>query len=686
MEHLQDAEEENSQHQVCEETYSNPEELSSHQMQMCCLDVNDSEPKTSAAEKLECSIEPVDVSTPDFINSGTSDELANEIQLASPLRPTDDLTPELPNADTPEITTQTTLSLSLRSHKAAKPSQTEKYAEETEIDLITSQDVINHIAENGISSKTSTSSPVSADTVQLSDPTTPTIVATNPTEVQKIIAEFCVDAPCPKVREILRLYSPDNSYGKQISIFNSSRCKKSDLLKTLQFLGEPNVAWKDEKKKDCAHKLHYRIQNLMPEECGVCNETYVVKKSDPRLLSCSICGHEVHHKCYQSLLSKNNEGMSVVDAMKMVPGFHHLCPSCESDTIPDEKLSSSVASKYLPTSSQLLQQQQTNQHQPEDGPLSTSPSSPTQSHELSPMIPVEPSQNQDQHQQQQPPSQQQQQQKKKKHVQINPNVTVREISSIDPTQQKSPPQHQHLDEEKLLEDTPVCKHYKNNTCRFGMKGRGCEFGHPKRCTKLMNYGTKTGKGCNLGKNCNDFHPKMCSMSISKGECFDTGCKLCHVKGTKRKRPVPKEMLETNATEEPSTKGDQMDDPIRGSPKEETMHDEKTDLKSLQQSFLERISLLKEEIQEAVDAKISALLNPVSFQSPPKQEAPPQLRPVNHLLQQNHLSQSTALRQPQPPHFQLMSHPLAMQHIPTYATYPHQTYYQTPVPQVPLNVY
>ena len=74
----------------------------------------------------------------------------------------------------------------------------------------------------------------------------------------------------------------------------------------------------------------------MPEECGVCKQTYVIKIDDARLLSCSICGHEVHHQCYKALLVKNNEGVSVVDSLKAIPGFHHLCSSCEDELVPDE--------------------------------------------------------------------------------------------------------------------------------------------------------------------------------------------------------------------------------------------------------------------------------------------------------------------------------------------------------------
>ena len=57
---------------------------------------------------------------------------------------------------------------------------------------------------------------------------------------------------------------------------------------------------RSELKPSCSHGLIYRINSLMPEECGNCQETFIVKPTDPHLLSCSICGQEVHHKCYKS--------------------------------------------------------------------------------------------------------------------------------------------------------------------------------------------------------------------------------------------------------------------------------------------------------------------------------------------------------------------------------------------------
>ena len=631
--------EENYQCKACDESFTNADELKSHQIGPCsAIEVTTSE---VSDVKDDTSPNPIDVATPD---------------LPSVLEETPEI-PEPVDTDTPVLRS--------RQNNIKTPELTEEALPEVEIN--TTQDIINHIAGNGVSALKPSESPElpGSDVDKTSSPPTPadpfSKEAVRAADVQNIIAGYCVDAPCEKVRDILRLYSPGNSYAKQKTIFNN-RSNKADMVKTLQFLGESHSSWKEVKKIDCAHKLHYRIQNLMPEECGVCKETYVVSKSDTSLLACSICGHEVHHKCYQSLLEKNEEGLSIVEALKKMPGFHHLCPSCEDDIIPDDKLTTSVDSEDPPPASPPFSQQ------PQQHPLQLQKQQQQQKQQ-----PQQPPQ-----QQKQPPQQQQQHKESgnpNSHESIDRSET-KNSSSLSPNEGEE----DLSKDDKECKKTPVCRHYKNNTCRFGMKGKGCEFEHPKRCTKLMNYGTKTGKGCNLGKNCTSFHPKMCPMSISNGECYDTHCNLCHVKGTKRKRPPAKEKAaENNASRNLAfQKG-----PVKDSPKEETIRAENEELKSFQQSFLERISLLKVEIQEAVDAKISALLNPAT-QNHLKQENIPQPRPPA-AVQQYHLA-APAPRLNQQTQFQLMTHPPAVQHIPTYATYPHQTYYQAPVPQVPLSAY
>ena len=123
--------------------------------------------------------------------------------------------------------------------------------------------------------------------------------------------------------------------------------------------------------------------------------------------------------------------------------------------------------------------------------------------------------------------------------------------------------------------------------------------------------------------------------------------------------------------------------------EKQKDDEKEDTggrKSLDQSFLQQISLLKKDIEEVMDAKISSLLNP-AVQDLPKSN--PVLRPIPPATQTSpgmipFGAASYPLLHQQPKTHQPMSHPLAMQNIPIW--YHPQSMYQAPVPTVPTNMY
>ena len=96
---------------------------------------------------------------------------------------------------------------------------------------------------------------------------------------------------------------------------------------------------------------------------------------------------------------------------------------------------------------------------------------------------------------------------KKKHTPLLPNVVVEppkdEVSPAT-TADGTPEQHK---QPEGVDKSNICNRYRNNNCEHGLKGNGCRFSHPKRCSKLMNHGTKAGKGCNLGRNCPHFHRK-----------------------------------------------------------------------------------------------------------------------------------------------------------------------------------
>ena len=87
--------------------------------------------------------------------------------------------------------------------------------------------------------------------------------------------------------------------------------------------------------------------------------------------------------------------------------------------------------------------------------------------------------------------------------------------------------------DNFSDETPVCNFYKKGKCKHGIKGKNCQFKHPKVCTKLLKHGNKSPKGCSAGTKCTMFHPRMCLSSIRKGECFNLDYTFTHVKGTKR---------------------------------------------------------------------------------------------------------------------------------------------------------
>ena len=272
---------------------------------------------------------------------------------------------------------------------------------------------------------------------------------------------------------------------------------KADIIATLRFLGVDRDL-DALLKPDCLHQLVYRIQNLLPEECGICNESYVVKIADPCLLSCSVCGHEAHHKCYQPLLqAANNEEIALIKKSLGAPGFHFLCHSCEEDHIPDTEVNNVKEGNTNSTKGDKLDTGN-------DGTIkeilqvsdnkNTIPST-SHSKVVKPPAPISV-------------------QVVVKDKKADPHIQPEEKSSTKP---KEKDEEDKTDQEGKPPTTQICRHYKNNQCRFGISGKDCPFLHPKRCKKLMDHGTRAGKGCNLGSKCEAFHPKMCPMSIRRDQ-------------------------------------------------------------------------------------------------------------------------------------------------------------------------
>ena len=102
-------------------------------------------------------------------------------------------------------------------------------------------------------------------------------------------------------------------------------CLKDDLVMALDYLRVRNQ--NIYLKESVAHNLICRIENLLPDKCGICEQNYCINKDEPTFLPCKKCGQEAHRECYRGILSSNNIE-DILAIIAAIPGLHYLCPTC----------------------------------------------------------------------------------------------------------------------------------------------------------------------------------------------------------------------------------------------------------------------------------------------------------------------------------------------------------------------
>lgn len=93
--------------------------------------------------------------------------------------------------------------------------------------------------------------------------------------------------------------------------------------------------------------------------------------------------------------------------------------------------------------------------------------------------------------------------------------------------------HQSNQSENKRTKKSICKYYRQRKCKYGKRGTGCPFDHPRDCLKFTKFGMDKERGCRQGRHCKDFHPEMCNNSLHKSECLRENCRYMHVRGTVR---------------------------------------------------------------------------------------------------------------------------------------------------------
>ena len=458
-----------------------------------------------------------------------------------------------------------------------------------------------------------------------------------------VLGELCAFAPSMEIRDCLRLYSQDKSGPQLMAAF--TRKNKVTISNTLEYLGM-SLNWDDYMKSDVVHELICRIQNLLPDECSICKEQYCVKKDDPRILPCKRCGQDIHKSCIRNILGIDEENLSSTEIYKLINPFglsflYYLCGNCEKSLFVVEE---QVPKRKNGNKELLAEVLHIDDMSQSEGTLSVEPqisslvgvtinkvddiAKETQEIPLSPNVcnsnrgvpatlltsnknsiesyshfvpagrrptPLLPDiQVLGNSESMKIPQLKVNAMNDTSYVITNNNIKC--INNTNDNQLELPPRRSSkpiVEEIRVINSKQLitCRYYIKGLCKHGANGRNCKFNHPKPCTKLLKHGTNGNVGCNKGKECNFFHPKMCSTSLTKGVCDNRVCTLKHVKGTKFSHNNNNSNIPSMRNVENKTGSNQ--------------HDEICKQES--SNFLDVIRLLKTELLEAMDRKISSVL-------------------------------------------------------------------------------
>ena len=430
-----------------------------------------------------------------------------------------------------------------------------------------------------------------------------------------ILAKLCIEAEefDIEVRNCLRLYDLNCSTRQLKTIFNA--LKKCDIVNALKFLKVEDRNWNNYLKEACVHELICRIQNLLIDKCQFCSVNYMTSKDDTLLLQCSKCGQNVHKECLATLLGeKYNSGLTAQDVMDIVnpykiDSFHFLCQRCSLSNIP--QTTDGLKKSALPKSkSNDTSRSPPNLSHAADGDGEMHQSGASNNNTNSDTM-------------------------------IN-TPQSKHSNNIDRVNNDST--HKNTDE-NCNDNTKnkICRFYLKGFCKHGRKGAECLFKHPPYCQRLLSFGTHPTRGCNKGNDCEHIHPKMCFRSLSKRACFNDKCTFFHIKGTKRVRS------------ERHNHHDYLKQPLTNEVSHTFYHnDQKSSSQntdnSTQNDFLYAVNLLRRDLFQAMDNKLSTLLSnqsirldenyqsipqsfsPTTYQNP-SQLQPPLNPPPPHLINQ-----------------------------------------------------
>ena len=469
----------------------------------------------------------------------------------------------------------------------------------------------------------------------------PTIHENEPPKKEYILASLCENAPDmepgPKafkktsIRDCLRLYNISSDSNNTKS--NKAKLNTVDrdiLLATVNYLEGRDMS--KFTKPAVINTLIERIDHHLPHACTICKSDYFIEQGVHSLLDCHKCGRGIHSTCLlkeighaavhdSSITPTRHEIMELINPFN-IPGWTYLCPCCNSKLIPSPE--EGMYEKYKRKNTNADKQQSTDadsQHevppQKETEEVTQPPDesggsaevvviddTPPVFYDTAPCL---------------------------VHAETGSSITRRRSWTHDSeTQDSSVPSssHQAKTQSNTDKEMPICRFYINNNCKHGMSGKGipgtkCKFSHPRRCPKLITFGTGS-KGCNKGRQCKFFHPRMCNNSLNTRYCPNLDCQFVHTKGTKRTDRSHEEKSQHNPQSEYADQN------------QHTMHNRQRHVitnTNDRDHFLGMLTDLKQELFQMMEQRLA--LHPLKLHHPNQPSFVPFQNPT-HQHHQNHM--------------------------------------------------
>ena len=444
------------------------------------------------------------------------------------------------------------------------------------------------------------------------------------------------------IRDCIRLYNIEMDADHTNTKTNKAKFTGVDreiLLATVTYLGGRDMTLFT--KPAVIVELIERIDHHLPHACNPCKINYVIEQRVQSLLNCNKCGRGVHADCFLELIkhpaaTDNTITPSPEEILKMInpyniPGWVYLCACCNKKLIPSpdegmyQRKRVAGTEKQNPSEPVLSTADITTENSNSDAAVkevtfsiheevyviedddkddnyySCDDEPPVLNHHNT-GLPSRPSSSQP-----------------------NPETTAKGNQKLP----RSNTGHHHTEtQSKTEKETPICRFYINNNCKHGMSGKGipgtkCKFSHPRRCPKLITFGTGS-KGCNKGRQCKFFHPRMCNNSLNTRYCPNLDCQFVHTKGTKRTDRSHEEKSQHNPQSEYADQN------------QHTMHNRQRHVitnTNDRDHFLGMLTDLKQELFQMMEQRLA--LHPLKLHHPNQPSFVPFQNPT-HQHHQNHM--------------------------------------------------